>query len=529
MVNSVINDIEKCDLFVEVLVTDNYPLNVRLFKLYSSDHKTLLPAVPHPTCPWRKLYLLFDFVHIIKSIRNNWLNLKDYDLSFTYPDMQLFSSLPISNSTTELNTAKFNDIRVLYKIEQHSTIKQAHRLSSKVCWPTSLERQNVNLALRIFNDSTCAALKIQNDLHPDSINDTSNFVDVMSKIWKIFNINTPIKHVRLNDEYSRPLADKDWRFVFLDSVCKWLERWSSTSRKDGKLSAQTFVSFRHSCITLPLITSHLTQNCGFDYVLSSRLQNDPIEHQFGIYRMMSGAQYHITYSQILESQRRLNLSNILKLFSLQQCKSELTLKQFINTFSLTANEPIHISYNQYFEVIHDLDSINLDIQVLQSIVFIGGYAVFSYLKTTNCYICVLKLTENKDIDISETTKYDLVRYIDRGSLKWPSDIVIGSIIVLWKIFTKIDENETLKKEFYFSPSRKVLIHLAENVLVDRYSEHWRNDCDSCSTSGWNIIRKILTTCTNCILANKVRNINSEISYSAKKSKDIQKFKKFESS
>ena len=147
MVNSVINDIEKCDIFVEVLVTDNYPLNVRLFKLYSSDHKTLLPAVPHPTCPWRKLYLLFDFVQIIESIRNNWLNLKDYDLSFTYPDMQLFSSLPISNSTTELNTAKFNDIRVLYKIEQHSTIKQAHRLSSKVCWPTSLERQNVNIAL----------------------------------------------------------------------------------------------------------------------------------------------------------------------------------------------------------------------------------------------------------------------------------------------------------------------------------------------------------------------------------------------
>ena len=112
--------------------------------------------------------------------------------------------------------------------------------------------------------------------------------------------------MRLNDEYSRPLTDKDWRFVFLDLVSNWLERRSSTSGKGGKLSAQTFISFRHLCITLPLITSHLTQNCGFEYVLSSRLQNDPIEHQFGIYRMMSAAQYHITYSQILESQRRLN-------------------------------------------------------------------------------------------------------------------------------------------------------------------------------------------------------------------------------
>ena len=120
----------------------------------------------------------------------------------------------------------------------------------------------------------------------------------------------------------------------------------------------------------------------------------------------------------------------------------------------------------------DLDSIDLDIQVLQSIVFISGYAVFSYLETTNCNNCVLKLTENKDIEISETTKYDLVRYIDRGALKWPSDFVIESIVVLWKIFTKIDENETLRKQFYSSPSRKVLIHLVENVLVDRYSEHW---------------------------------------------------------
>ena len=330
IVNSVINVIEECGIIVEVLVTDNYSLNVRLFKMYSPDQRTLLPAVQHPTCPKRKLYILFDFVHIIKSIRNNWLNLKDYDLTLKYPDLLIYSQLP--SSTSNQNEAKFNDIRLLYKAEQHSTIKQAHRLSSKVCWPTSLERQNVNLALRVFNDSTCAALEVQNDLRSKFRNDTSNFVDLISKIWKIFNINTPLKHVRLNDKYSKPLTDQDWRFGYLELVSDWLERWSSTIAKDGKLSAQTSVSFRRSYIALPLIVSHLTQNCGFEYVLSSRLQNDPIEHQFGLYRMMSGAQYHITYSQILESQRRLNLSNILKLFSVQQNKSVLNIKQFIRTF-----------------------------------------------------------------------------------------------------------------------------------------------------------------------------------------------------
>ena len=38
---------------------------------------------------------------------------------------------------------------------------------------------------------------------------------------------------------------------------------------------------------------------------------------------MSGAQYHITYCQILESERRLQLSNILKLFSTKLKSDEL--------------------------------------------------------------------------------------------------------------------------------------------------------------------------------------------------------------
>ena len=78
VVKSVISNIENCYLKVQAIYTDNYPLNVNMFKLFSSDG-TLTPTVPHPVNQSRKLFLLFDFVHILKSIRNNWLNLKDYD------------------------------------------------------------------------------------------------------------------------------------------------------------------------------------------------------------------------------------------------------------------------------------------------------------------------------------------------------------------------------------------------------------------------------------------------------------------
>ena len=95
---------------------------------------------------------------------------------------------------------------------------------------------------------------------------------------------------------------------------------------------QKFTSFKHACLVLPQITSFLTLNCGFSFLLTSFLQTDPLEHHFGLYRMMSGANYHVSDLQILESERRLKVSNILSLFS-DQIVSTTSLQEFIQSFS----------------------------------------------------------------------------------------------------------------------------------------------------------------------------------------------------
>ena len=66
----------------------NYQLNVGLFKFFSHDSKILQPRVVHPYSPTRTLILFFDIVHIMKSIRNNWLNLKDSEKMFIYLDFE---------------------------------------------------------------------------------------------------------------------------------------------------------------------------------------------------------------------------------------------------------------------------------------------------------------------------------------------------------------------------------------------------------------------------------------------------------
>ena len=57
IVRSTIYDIEACGLFVEAVCTDNYPLNVRLYKLFSTSSK-LEPKVQHPCNPHRNLILI---------------------------------------------------------------------------------------------------------------------------------------------------------------------------------------------------------------------------------------------------------------------------------------------------------------------------------------------------------------------------------------------------------------------------------------------------------------------------------------
>ena len=85
VIKSTICDIEAYDLFVEAICTDNYPSNVRLYKLFSSDSKLLERKVKHPCNPERSLILFFDIVHICKCIRNNWLNIKDCESTFIFP------------------------------------------------------------------------------------------------------------------------------------------------------------------------------------------------------------------------------------------------------------------------------------------------------------------------------------------------------------------------------------------------------------------------------------------------------------
>ena len=395
-----------------------------------------------------------------------------------------------------------------------------------------LERQNVKLVLKVIHESTIAALAIQNDQRCDAFKtNTSSFVETLLSLWKMFNVNVPYKHVRLNDSSCRPFPVNDERFTFISRIVHWLDAWESLPAKDGKLSKQTFTSFRHACIVLPQITNYLTEKCGYSYLLTSFLQTDPLEHHFGLYRMMSGANYHVSYLQILEAERRLKISHILKLFSSSQAKFTIsTMQEFINSFSPVDSPPsdTKIDLDPFLDELSDLSVIEYDTQTLQSLAFIAGYAAHQYLKRSPpCHICRDTLIIEKDFLIDESfgPQYKLLQLTDRGGLKYPSELVLESMIIVWKILTIIESNSELMGLFVEGPSRKILLDLALGFLfdVDSVYEGWRKTCPSCNVNCCSILSRLIWIEGNCLIANKVKNYNSSVALKGLEKRKLKKF------
>ena len=141
-------------------------------------------------------------------------------------------------------------VRILYRKEQHDLEKIAHQLTVQSCWPSSFERQYVKL----FSESTSAGLKIQdNSRNYISKTKSAEFTSIIVSLWKLFNVSTPHKGTRLNEEFSNALIRDDPRFSFLQRIVFWIDSWELTTRtNEASLSRQTFTSLRHSCLTISL-------------------------------------------------------------------------------------------------------------------------------------------------------------------------------------------------------------------------------------------------------------------------------------
>ena len=108
------------------ILCDNNRVNQAFFKMFDCIK------------PWLtkdNIFLLFDFVHLIKSIRNNWITQKTQQLSFQDGDVK--------------KIAKWSDLIQLYNLEKDHTVKLS-KLSDVAIFPKPVERQSVHMLTGIL-------------------------------------------------------------------------------------------------------------------------------------------------------------------------------------------------------------------------------------------------------------------------------------------------------------------------------------------------------------------------------------------
>ena len=166
---------------------------------------------------------------------------------------------------------------------------------------------------------------------------------------------------------------------------------------------------------------------------------------------MSGSHYNISYCQILESERKLQLSNLLKFLYFEQAGSDtICLKEYLKSFADDKVEERHleIDLEPFTDELLNITSPVLDNSQIECLNYVAGYAVFAYFKqSSEWFVCHNFLTSPKDIQIENDTGFSLIDQFDRCSYLYPSENVYRSVITMYEIFIKIDNHPNLCSQF----------------------------------------------------------------------------------
>ena len=314
--------------------------------------------------------------------------------------------------------------------------------------------------------------------------------------------------------FQRLHTTHDFRLQFLYNVVSWLDSWVNLPFLSGKLTPQTFSSFKHTCEALPLLVKHLTENCGYQYLLTARIQNDALEHHFGLYRQMFGSQYQISFCQILDSERRLQLSSLLKVFDIKYGPgADVSLKEYLKGFSDDIecyNDEFTLDIEPYLTKLNEISLPELELSQTECLVYIAGHAVFSFLKKSNgCHSCQDLLSSDKHLEVNNDvgSQHILIDLVDRGSLKYPSAYVVKCVVIMYETFLMIDTCDSLSKAFYSGQSRSLLVSICMTIIAERYGDVWKDWWCFCGIWNWDILKKLVITWSNIILSKRVRNYN----------------------
>ncbi|GFO39905.1 transposable element p transposase [Plakobranchus ocellatus] len=240
--------LENCGANVVAVINDNNRVNQSFFKKFIQQSPETPWIVQSPSDIQRPLFLLYDPVHLIKNIRNNWMTEKSQTLEFSVPGQE------------EKLLAKWSDLKDLCNSESQSLVKLS-KLSTSTISPSNIEKQKVSLALNVFCEQTSSALKTSSH-RSSSWSETAAFIDIVVSLWKAFNTKSIFQATRLRDPDHQVIDSTPAGERILNLLHQWAQLAQSMSPRkvrERALTRDTAEALSWTCRCLADLARYLLQ------------------------------------------------------------------------------------------------------------------------------------------------------------------------------------------------------------------------------------------------------------------------------
>ena len=424
-ITNAINEVENAQVLA--IIADGHQVNQKLFHLLNSV----------PEKPWlgrNSTFLLFDYVHLFKSIRNNWISEKCGQLEFNFEGNRYVAS--------------WDHIRQLFNSESENLLRLS-KLTYSAVFPSPIEKQRVALCLQVFCDETIAALETFAGLHNIDAHGTILFLKLIVKFWKFVNVHNKNMDLRANDDRQAVVVSvDDERLLYLQAIGEMAHQMTSTNRtRIRQLTKETGSMLAHTCKALVHLAQHLLE-LKKEYVILGWFTTDPLEKYFSKLRQGSGGTYFINAQSVIEKVR------------IHHAKLALRLDLSITTADADehqcniCNRELTVEETEVFDSFFSLEE-SLAADTLNSIVYMGGYVESRFPKT------------------NEDTRYYYQRHgkyldlLNRGKLTIPGDCTVQWIVYCYIFFAT--SNSEVCRSFLINQ----FLFISERFSLAMHTRHAR--------------------------------------------------------
>ena len=178
--------------------TPSRRLNVAVYGILDGSGKHYIEAINYD------IFLVLDYVYLLKSIKNNWKTENNKELTFMKEE--------------KMYVARWRDIEAFYNEDRKNCIHRT-KITYKTVYPKPLQRQSVSAVCQAFHKKTVAALPTLKKLL-DICEETVIFVKLITDWFKIMNVKDRYSSINMRDECCQPRIQNYFIFKKLYETCE---------------------------------------------------------------------------------------------------------------------------------------------------------------------------------------------------------------------------------------------------------------------------------------------------------------------